>query len=119
MPATPGFGPMQLAWGWACVGVLVGMLLGRVLPDWHGLPPCPVRQGRQSHNQAAPWTEMVREALETSTEPHRRIVLQHLLDEGEPALRLLAAHTRATRVAALERALGRSIDRETAARWGM
>ena len=57
------------------------------------------------------WMPSVRRALARTTDPQRRVVLQRLSDEGEPALQLTAAAWAVTPRVALARLVGDGQDR--------
>jgi hypothetical protein len=114
-PGTPGFAHLSLGWGWGLVGFLLGLLLSP-----HLLLLC-----RRLHGAAiptvgtAPWQNAVITALAQTSEHHRRIVLQRLIDDGDEALQLLAASAGVSRRAALARVLGESVVTSHAAAWGV
>jgi hypothetical protein len=110
---TPGLGPLSLGWGWALIGFLVGILAG--LHFWElvaRLEPLLSFVFRHSRGlalpaeQRPPWHVAVQSALLQTGDVHRRIVLQRLLDDGNAALDLLAAHAGVSRRTALSRLLG-------------
>ena len=131
---TPGFGPFALAWGWCLVGVVLGVLLGlhfwdflarlehfaqrlerirrvaAAVPQLYGAPPGLMAM--------PPWHSAVQNALLMAHGP-QRVVLQRLLDDGEPALDFLAAVAGVPRRNALARLLGEQLVQAQAAAWGL
>jgi hypothetical protein len=110
---TPGLGPLSLGWGWALIGFIIGILTGLHFWDLVArLEPLFVFVFRLSRGpsllaaQRPPWHVAVQSALLQTSDVHRRIVLQRLLDDGNAALDLLAAHAGVSRRAALSRLLG-------------
>jgi hypothetical protein len=128
---SPGFGPLALGWGWGLVGFLIGVMCG--LHFWAfldrldrlvGRLDAAMRANRQDGAGAAPglqqmppWHGAVDLALGMATDANRRILLQRLRDEGEPALQFLAASTGVSRRRALETLLGAAVVQRHANEW--
>ena len=135
---TPGFGPFALAWGWILVGMVLGILLGlhfwdflaRLEQFWQRIDR--IRRlaavaavaaadaevgGAPGLAAIPPWLDAARNAFLVAQGP-QRIILQRLVEEGDPALQLLAAAMGGvSRRAALERVLGHQVVQAHAHAW--